>query len=153
MCWLNLSSSINLTDKKMGLSLFFVIKILIICLVMASRFTLIDSINENWYLHKKYPIKRGGRCSVWTKIKKFLDGKIMHTSTCIIKYIDTCININFLCFTDIRIPLMWKDTDHFKNKGGKKNKIQPIFIDCSNTVSSEFLKVILKIVTLSFYLS
>lgn len=21
---------------------------------------------------------------------------------------------------------MWKDTDHFKNKGGKKKKIQPI---------------------------
>lgn len=77
----------------------------------------------------------------------------MHTSTCIIKYIDTCININFLYFTDIRIPLMWKDTDHFKNKGGKKNKILPIFIDYSNTVSSEFLKVILKMVTLSFYLS
>lgn len=65
----------------------------------------------------------------------------MHTSTCIIKYIDTSININFLYFTDIRIPLMWKDTDHFKNKGGKKNKIQPIFIDYSNTVSSEFLKL------------
>lgn len=55
--------------------------------------------------------------------KIILDLKKMHTSTFIIKYID--ININFLCFTDIRIPLMWKDTDHFKNKGGKKNKIQP----------------------------
>lgn len=48
---------------------------------------------------------------------------------------------------------MWKDTDHFKNKGGKKKKIQPIFIDYRNTVSSEFLQDILKIVTLSFYLS
>ena len=23
------------------------------------------------------------------------------------------------CVADIRIPLMWKDTDHFKNKGGE----------------------------------
>lgn len=23
-------------------------------------------------------------------------------------------------FSDIRIPLMWKDTDHFKNKGGER---------------------------------
>lgn len=47
----------------------------------------------------------------------------MHISICIIKYIDICININFLCFIDIRILLMWKDIDYFKNKGGKKNKI------------------------------
>lgn len=107
----------------MGLSLFFVIKILIICLVMVSRFILIDFINENWYLYKKYFIKRGGRCSVWIKILKFLDGKIMYISICIIKYIDICININFLYFIDIRILLMWKDIDYFKNKGGKKNKI------------------------------
>lgn len=45
----------------------------------------------------------------------------MYISIFIIKYID--ININFLCFIDIRILLMWKDIDYFKNKGGKKNKI------------------------------
>lgn len=45
----------------------------------------------------------------------------MYISICIIKYID--ININFLCFIDIRIFFMWKDIDYFKNKGGKKNKI------------------------------
>lgn len=58
------------------------------------------------------------------------------------------LNINFLCFTDIRIPLMWKDTDHFKNKGGKKTKIQP-----NSLITVILLQVILKIVTLSFYLS
>lgn len=53
--------------------------------------------------------------------KIILDLKIMYISIFIIKYID--ININFLCFIDIRILFMWKDIDYFKNKGGKKNKI------------------------------
>lgn len=30
------------------------------------------------------------------------------------------MHVIFLFISDIRIPLMWKDTDHFKNKGGKK---------------------------------
>ncbi len=27
-------------------------------------------------------------------------------------------DLQFLCFADLRIPLMWKDTEYFKNKGG-----------------------------------
>jgi len=29
-----------------------------------------------------------------------------------------------LNLSDLRIPLMWKDTDHFKNKGGTQTKTE-----------------------------
>lgn len=32
-------------------------------------------------------------------------------------------NLQPVVFTDLRIPLMWKDTEYFKNKGGEKSRV------------------------------
>lgn len=67
--------------------------------------------------------------------KVAISGEVTHTKTHYV-YLFTLICqflfFSFFSFSDIRIPLMWKDSEYFKNKGGEFDKYicpQSHFVD------------------------